>query len=516
MKPLRSPRRLRRAAFTAAALALSLIVTGCTSTTAVDPEAEETSDPVVGGVITVASGNDPRPQSVLAGNQANWSWALNVFETLTIFNEKSVPEPLLASEWAVSEDGLSMDITLRDDVTFHSGRTMTAEDVKFTFETSLDPVYGSQLSWVAKEFASIDVVSDTELAITFTRPLPNVFDYFELTPIIDSESVAGLADGSEVVGTGPFVWDAWSPGTSLSLVRNDDYWGEKSYLDGIEVVTIADPTAMVNAVRSGRTQYAIGVSGVDIAAFKDDPQYEVIQTTGSVYPLGMNTEIAPFDNVEVRQAVNFAIDRERIIDQVFGGSAEISTQFWTPSAPGYDASLNEAYPYDPDKATEMLKEAGAAGASFEISVIPFPANISAAEIVRNNLEEVGLKPTVKVVELVDFLAKQTDQDLGPMFMLLHGLGFSPATLLNGFPSLRPTNPSKFQSAEYDELRATVQAASTDEMADATQAIASYITEQAWSLPLVYAPGEVVTSPKLQGEQPSARAYVDFKSAYLEE
>ena len=515
MKLPQSTRRRSWAAVTATALACGLALTGCAPPDA-GPAPEPTTTPVVGGIVTVASSGDPKPQLVLAGNQANWSWQMGVFERLTVIDKDSVPQPRLATKWSVAADGLSMDITLRDDVTFHSGRPMTADDVKFSFETSLDPLFGSQLASVAKQFTAIEVTSDTQLSLTFAQPLPNIFDYFELTSIIDKDTVAGLKDGSQVIGTGPFMWDTWNPGTSLKLIRNDDYWGEKAYLDGIDVATITDQTALVNAVRSGQAQYEIGLSGIDIAAFKDDPQFKVIEIAGAVYPLGMNVTIAPFDKVEVRQAVNYAIDRQRIIDQVFGGSAEVSNQFWSPSATGYDAGLNEAYPYDPEKATQMLEEAGAAGASFEITVIPFPANVSAAEIVRNNLEAVGLKPTVRTLELADFLKKQTDQDLGPMFMLLHGLGFSPPTLLNGFPSLRPTNPSRFQSAEYDALRAAVQASSTDEIADATKEVAAYITEQAWSLPLVYAPGEVVMSPKLEDVRPSVGGYADFKSAFITE
>jgi len=515
MTLLESRRRRRWAAITATALAFSIIATGCAPA---DPAAPpgETVTPVIGGVVTVASSGDPKPQLVLAGNQANWSWQMGVFETLTLLDETSVPQPLLASEWMLADDSMSIDITLREGVAFHSGRPMTTEDVKFSIEASLDPLYGSQLASVAKEFSAIELTSDTTMTIKFTRPLPNVFDYFEITSIIDSETAVGLADGSQVIGTGPFVWDEWSPGTSLTLVRNEDYWGEPAFLDGIEVATITDQTALVNAVRSGRAQYAIGLSGIDVAAFKEDPEFEVLQTTGSIYPLGMNVEIAPFDQVEVRQAVNYAIDRERIIDQVFGGSAEVSQQFWAPSAIGYDPALNDTYPYDPEMAQQMLEDAGVIGTEFEITVIPFPANISAAEIVRNNLEAVGLKPTVKTLELPDFLAKQTEQNLGPMFMLLHGLGFSPPTLLNGFPSLRPNNPARFQSTEYDALRAAVQASSDDEIAAAIEAIGAYIAEQAWSLPLVYAPGEVVMSPTLEGVKPSARAYADFKSAFLTE
>ena len=515
MSHLQSRRRKPWAAITATALAFSIIATGCAPADPGTPP-EPTATPVVGGVVTVATSGDPKPQLILAGNQANWSWQMGVFETLTLLDENAAPQPLLASAWSLAADGMSIDITLQEGVTFHSGRPMTTEDVKFSIEASMDPLYGSQLAGVAKEFTAIELTSDTEMTIEFARPLANVFDYFEITSIIDSETAAGLADGSQVIGTGPFVWGEWSPGTSLTLVRNEAYWGEAAFLDGVEVAVIADQTALVNAVRSGRAQYVIGLSGIDVAAFKEDPEFAVVQTTGSIYPLGMNVEIAPFDQLEVRQAVNFAIDRERIIDQVFGGSAQVSQQFWAPSSIGYDPDLNDTYSYDPDKAQQMLEDAGVIGTEFEITVIPFPANISAAEIVRNNLEAVGLKPTVKTVELADFLAKQTAQDLGPMFMLLHGLGFSPPTLLNGFPSLRPTNPSRFASPEYDALREAVQSSSEDEIAAATEDIGAYIAEQAWSLPLVYAPGEVVLSPNLEGVKPSARAYADFKAAFLTE
>jgi peptide/nickel transport system substrate-binding protein len=506
-------RKRRQVTLAAAGLLTAVVLVGC-ATPGSTPT--PTPTPIEGGVLTVASNNDVKPALVLAGQQANWAWELSVFETLTSYDENSVPQPLLATDWTIAEDGLSIDITLRDDVTFHSGRAMTASDVKFSFEATLDPAYGSQLAFISKQFTAITVESDTELSLEFATPLPNVFDFFEQTVIIDSETAAGLKDGTQVIGTGPFVWDSWDPGTKLSLVRNDDYWGERPHLDGIDVAVITDTTAMVNAVRSGRVNYAIGLPGIDVAGFENDPQYALIPTTGSLYPLGMDVTAAPFDNVDVRQAVNFAIDRERIVDQVFGGLAQVSNQFWNPNSPGYDPSLNEVYPYDPEKAKQMIEDAGATGASFEIVVIGFGPNASAAEIVRNNLEAVGLNPTVNVLEIVDFQTAQLAGDLGPMFMPLHGLGFSPPTLISSFPSLRAGNPSNFDTPEYQELRAALLSASDDEVVPATEDLAAYIADQAFSVPLVYAPGYVVATPNVHGVRPSVRAYADFKSAYFSE
>lgn len=515
MKLLPSLRR-RRLTAVAAGVVTAAVLAGCAG--AADPAAtpDSAGEPVAGGTLQVASNGDVRPALVLAGNQNNFPWQHNVFETLTAYDEDFVIQPQLATEWEVATDGLSIDITLRDDVTFHSGRPMTAEDVKYSFELTLDPIWGSQLAFISQQFTSIDVVSDTELTIEFAAPLPNVFDFFEQTAIVDQETSEGLADGSQVIGTGPFVWDTWTPGTSLTLTKNENYWGDPAYLDSIEVAIITDTTAMVNALRSGRINYAIGLPGIDVASFEEDPSYRLISVAGLTYPLGLDATAAPFDNIEVRQAVNYAIDRERIVDQVFGGLAEVTTQFWTSNNEGYDPELDAAYEYDPERAAQIIEDAGATGAEVEISVIGFGPPISMAEIVRNNLEEVGLQPTVNVLELVDFLAAQSAADLGPAWVATHGVWFAPATHVKQFPSLRPGNPSKFDTPEYTELVDAVTSASPEDAAEANQALGAYITEQAFSIPLAYAPGYVVATSNLQGESATARGYAVFGQAFLSE
>jgi len=491
----------------------AVLLTACSSGGGPAPSGSDT--PTTGGAITVGITGDPQPSFILAGRLGNQPWGTNVFETLTSYDENSVPQPLLATDWTVADDGLSIDIHLRDDVTFHSGRKLTADDVKFSYEQAVDPANGSQVAFIGKQFKSIDVVSDTELKITFANKLANVFDFFEQTFIVDKDTFAGLQDGSQVIGTGPYKWDSWDPGSGYKLVRNDDYWGDPPYLDEIDVAEINDSTAMVNAIRSGRVQFAFGLSGIDVKSFQDDPQYKVDEYPGSFYPLGMEVTTAPFDDVKVRQAVNYAIDRQRIVDQVFGGLASATTQYWDPQTPGYDSGLDDAYAYDPDKAKQMLDEAGATGASFEINVIDLPPNVSAAEIVRNNLEAVGLKPKVTVVETTTFGPMQNNSELGAMWMALHGSnGYGPATLISTLPALRDNNPSHFDSPEYQQLRDAVVGAADADAAAATTALAKYIVEQAFSLPLVYAPGEVVTSSDLQGVDISRRGFAYFGAAYL--
>jgi peptide/nickel transport system substrate-binding protein len=224
---------------------------------------------------------------------------------------------------------------------------------------------------------------------------------------------------------------------------------------------------------------------------------------------------APLDNVKVRQAIQYAIDRERIAKQVFGGLATPTTQFWDPTAIGYDASLDDEYAYDPEKAKELIKEAGAEGASFTINAYNLDPNVSAAQIVRNNLEAIGLDVTVTTVDVQTFATQQINANLGPSFMPLHGTnGYSPATLMNSMPSLKLPNPSHFDSTEYDSLRTALSTATGDDQVKATEALSKYIVQQAFSLPLVYAPLYAVTSSTLKGEKVTRRFYAEFASAYI--
>ncbi|WP_349428112.1 ABC transporter substrate-binding protein [Microbacterium sp. LWS13-1.2] len=496
--------------------ALAIALGGCQSAVDLEESGGPSGEPVDGGVLTIAQSSDAQPNNVLAGRLGNSSWASNVFETLTLLDEEGEPQPLLATGWSVADDGLSMEVTLRDDVTFHTGRPMTADDVKYSIEQSA--ASSAQVGYIAKQFSDVEVVSDTELVISFAAPIPNIFDFFEQTYVLDSETAAGLADGSQVVGTGPFLFESWTPGSEIILTKNDDYWGESPHLDGIEIAVITDSTAMLNAVRSDRSQIAIGMNPVDVQSLSSNSAFTIANTAGSVYPFGIDVTQAPFDSKEARQAVNFAIDRERIAEQIFGDSAVATTQFWDLNGPDYLDEFANAYEYDPEKAKQMLEDAGAAGAAVTISVISLPSNTSVAEVVRNNLEEVGLVPTINPIETQAFGQQQIAGDLGQAFMPLHGLnGLGPITLMNTLPSLREGNPSHFWTDEYATLRDDLVAASDDdEYRQALEALTEYIADEAFTANIVQVLGQVVQADTAQGLTLSSRGYLDAKAAFVSE
>jgi peptide/nickel transport system substrate-binding protein len=412
---------------------------------------------------------------------------------------------------------MSIDIEVRSGVKFHSGREMTAEDVKFSLEYLPETV--SQVAFIAEQFDHIDVTSDTSLTITFTQPIPNLFDLFEYAFILDKDTVDGLQDGSEIIGTGPFTFADWKPGSEYTLEKNSDYWGEEPHLDTIDVLVISDSTAMLNAVRSGRAQLAIGMSTQDVQSLAQDAKYTVDQVSPSVYPLGVNIEEEPFDNAEVRRAVQIAIDRERIADQVFGDAATPSALFWDPNTtPGYPSDLEDAFAYDPDEAKKIISDEGASGAKVTLTVISIPNNRSVAEIVRNNLEEAGLDPEIEIMEGEEFGATQVAGELGQAFMPLHGLnGFSPYTLLSTLPSLREGNSSKFWTDEYAQLQKDLGQATTEEESEtALRDLSQYMIDEAFTANIVRVEGQNVSSADVQGLEWSTRGYLDAASAFISE
>lgn len=523
MFPPRTPTRpQQRLRVTGVALAVVLAfgLTSCTS--AVNSAATGTSSaPKAGGSIVVATNLDAQPSGIWGTIARNYPWLENVFEPIITINPSTgKPDPLLATKWTVASDGLSVAITLRKDVTFQTGRKMTADDVKFTYEKAADPAAGSNLGYVAKDFTSIDVTSPTTLTIKFSTPLGNtLFDFMNQTLIVDQQTYAGLANGSQVIGTGPYMFTDWKPGASFTLKRYSGYWGKAPYLDSIQFALTSDPTAELSAVRSGRAQVAFGMTASDAQTLGGGGQYTLLKAGGTVYPFGMNVTIAPFDNPAVRQAAGYAIDTARINQQVFGNTGTITDLPWGPNSPGYTKQLATHYSYNPSKAKQMIKDAGATGAKVTITYNASNAAVkSEYEIVANNLKAIGLVPTGNALDQPTFQKAQAAGNLGAAFLTLHGqVGLSPATMVKAMPVLLTTgNPSHFSTPTYTQLAKALDAAASNTQASAAalQALSTYMLDQAFVIPMIQAPGLLVVKNSVQGVSADVRGFILFKSAYL--
>ncbi len=467
--------------------------------------------------ITVVQGPDAQPRNILPTRGGNLPWVKNVFETLTLRDQETrEPQPLLATRWTVAEDGLSINLHLRDDVLFHTGRKMTAEDVKFTLETAAAPETAAQTGFIARQFETIEVVSDTELNITFTSPLPGLFDLFEETPIVDKETYANREDGSQVVGTGLYKFANWTPGSEIVLERFVDH---RNAVDGqIDVINhaiIRDPTAILAALRSKRAQVAFNLVPRIAQTLQRDPSFEIHSGGGAIFPLGLNTTMPPFDNKDVRQAVGYAIDRERINDQVFAGVGTPTSLFFNPSEAGYSEELANTYAYDPERAKSMIDAAGVSGQTIKMIIPAIPPNRATAEIVQNNLREVGLNVEVEVLDVPTYDQRQVAGDLGQSFILIHGLvGYGSPSLLSAAPSIREGNPSQFWTEEYVALRNALDVSSIEDRPAALEALSEYMVDEAFSLAIVQSANQTVISSSVEGAVLSARGHLLLQDARL--
>ncbi|WP_433172571.1 ABC transporter substrate-binding protein [Actinoallomurus sp. CA-150999] len=472
-----------------------------------------------GGTLVVGQSSDADPGSFLKTSIGNILSEYAVFETLTLIDPRTgQPHGVLASSWTLAKDAKSMDLKLRDDVTFHSGRKLTADDVIFTIQKAQDPKTGAANQSIAGQISHLEKKGDDELTLTFKQPLPNIFDLFETMPILNKDTYGDYAAGRNVDGTGRFVWKSWTPGGKIMLGKYANYRDAKNtHLDAIEIDIIKDPTAMTAAVRSGRVQYGAGMAALDSRSLSGQAGYALVTSGGSAIPLAFDVTKPPFNNKTVRQAIQYAIDRNRIVQQVEGGQATATNLPWKPTTVGYDAAQAKQYTYQPDKAKQLLAQAGVKNTSFDMVTLNTPEATGIFQIVKNNLTAIGLNPRPVALAAADYDARIAKKDMGaPAFLMQASNGLSPASAVLNRPELLPKgNLSHLQDPEYGRLvdAVTKATAGTDQQ-KALKDYDAYYIDQAFAVPLIIRPTLTVRSAAVNGITPTQMGFLDVSRAWL--
>ena len=322
----------------------------------------------------------------------------NVYEGLVQLDQDGEIVPGLAKSWDVSDDGKTYTFELVDDAKFSNGEPFTAEDAKFSIERV-------KSDWTVSLKAAMDVVdsvtavSPTKLEVDLKQP-SNDWLYRMTTRIgamFDQKGVADLAN--DPVGTGPYDVSKWTRGDSVTLSRNDDYWGEAPYFDTVSLKYFKDPTALNNALLSG-TINVIGTvqTPESLGQFEGNDQYQVIEgTTNGEVVLSFNNESGPLATKEVRQAVRYAIDHQALLDTCWAGRGELIGSMVPPTDPWYE-DLTGLYPYDPDKARQLLQQSGQAGETLRLRIPTLPYAVSCGTVVKSQLEQAGFKVKLDQLE----------------------------------------------------------------------------------------------------------------------
>ena len=424
-------------------------------------EGSETGDNAESGGsnnFVFAVGTEPTTFDVHFITDVNTARAnVQIYETL-VRNVGTTFEPCLAESWTTSEDELTWTFKLREDVTFHDGTPFNAEAVKYNIERLQDPEVGAPRASTADMITNIEVISEYEVAISTDEPYGPMLGQMSNYNMSMMSPTALETYGTDIslhpCGTGALMIKEWVPGSSLVMTKYDDYWGEKSTIDNLTFRFVSEDSSRVMMLQSGDADIA-PVSAAQISQIESDPNVEIEVETGyrTIY-LGMNTSRAPFDDVRVRQAVAYAIDKQSIIDNVLEGYAEYPSGIESTVIP-YSAQDLDPYTYNPDKAKELLKEAGyedGLDIVFHTCEGRYPMDRMVAEVCQSMLAEVGINAELRVVEWGAYSAMTTEGTETQLFLI--GKGSPPGdpdyTLNLCFGTGQSMNNTKYSDPQIDE------------------------------------------------------------------
>lgn len=439
------------------------------------------------------------------------------------YDGQYVPE--LAEDWEISDDGTVYTFTLQQGVSFHSGKPMTSADVQYTFERWLG-IEGSPTSYTIDPIESIEAPDDYTIVFNLSSPYNVFLDQLSggWAVILNQEAVdsAGDSYGVETAdGTGPFRFESWTRNQSLQLTRFEDYaWGSPmfenqgpAYVESAEVRIVPEATTRIAEFQSGNLHLVATVPPVEVERLRDASgvdivEFEQLQTTY----LGMNMTVAPTDDIEVRRAVAYGIDRASIVEGANFGLGQPAVTMLHPNTPHFwQGSLDEAPDYDPDLARQILEDAGWIAGNDGIRekdgqrlvmplwVINDEVTTLQAQIIEEQLADVGIEvDTTQYEQTAWFEAARS----GDQTAFIIGVFYSSADVLYFyFYSEQQPAPNRFfiEDPEVDEwLLDSRSNPDEDAVAETFENIQRRLIESNPAVPLVHLLGTLGRAEVVQG------------------
>jgi peptide/nickel transport system substrate-binding protein len=376
----------------------------------------------------------------------------NVFDTLVEPDDNLEMRPALAESWDVSPDQLVWTFHLRKGVTFHDGSPFTADDVVYSYRRIID----QQLANVDK-FSAVSVVAAADpgtVRITVKQPTPNLLTNlggFKGMAIVQRKNVESGQIATHPVGTGPFAFQGQKSGDSITLKANPAYWAGAPRVSGVTFRFISEPSTALSALQAGEIDWTDSIPAQRVAQLKDDDSLTLAVTPSNDYwYFALNEARPPWNDVRVRQAIAYAIDRSAVVQATSYGTA-VGNQLAIPKGnPWY--TPYDTYRHDIDKAKRLLRDAGAAPKSLDMLVTSeYPETVTAAQIIADNLAPLGITVNIRTVDFATWLDEQNN---GHFDMLMMGwLGnIDPDDFYYAQHHTHGTsNAQKFSNGEVDRL-----------------------------------------------------------------
>ena len=396
------------------------------------------ADPKQGGAMTVTYKDDVSTLDPAIGyDWQNWSMIKSLFSRLMDYKPGTTElTPDLATSFDISADGLTYTFHLRAGVKFHNGRAMTADDVAYSYNRTVNPKTQSPGSGFFKSIAGFDdvtagkadamsgvkVVDPATIAITLSKPDATFLQVVALNfaGIVAKEDVDkyGADYGHHPDGTGAYYLDSWALGQQLTFKRNPDYYlSGVPYLDEIDFKIGAEPLTALLQLQKGEVDVlGDGIPPAKFLEVMNDPEQKKLVVSAPQLEtsyLTIKTTIKPLDDVRVRQAINMAINKDRIV-KIINGRADVATQPLPPGMPGYDKDF-KGYAFDPDGAKKLLADAKYdASQSLDLYVYNTDPNPRIAQAIQQDLAAVGITVAIKSLDQANIIAAGGEPDQAPL------------------------------------------------------------------------------------------------------
>ena len=404
-------KRFGRAVALLLAVVMVLALAACGSEPAADPA--ESSDPatsgetpaVTGGNLVIALPGEPQSLDPYAHSMYyNFMAATLIFDTLISKDADGNYIPELATEWEFTDD-LTLHVVLRDDVYFHDGSQLTADDVKFTLDTAAASSFSSSIfAWYDPDNTTVidPQTIDIKLKYAYAATL-------EVLSSIRSAIVSKAAYEADPtsytrtpVGTGPMKVENWYSGDRIEFVRNEDYWGEPVAFDTCTFRIIVEASTRTIELETGGVDIAVDMAYSDWSRIESNPDLVLVSgRTDNMASLVFNNSIEPFNNILVRQALAHALDLESLVQVCWEGTAEVAEGYYASSMLGFKPEGPREY--DVELAKELLSEAGYPdGFSFTYTTYQTNLNQTFAQVVQSMWAEIGVDVNIEIVDLATF------------------------------------------------------------------------------------------------------------------
>ena len=375
-----------------------------------------------------------------------------IYDTLLYYSPDGTkdPEPRIAESYEVSDDGLDYTFHLRDDVTFHDGTPVTADDVVFSIELYKASEYqGSQISMLSSVEATDEHTVVCHLDAPYSPFLQGI-----CSPMIASKAYYESSEDDFVnnpIGTGPYKFVSRAKGSNIKLEANEDYYRGAPEIKEVTFEVIPDSSTKAIALQTGEVNFA-EIDSATKPQLEANPAIPIAEVPTSAFSyIAMNTEKEPFNDVKVRQAINYAIDRDNLVAVCYDGEAEVNSNICAKERFGYSDDQFQ-YTYDPEKAKELLAEAGIE-TPYDLGEILVAEKYSnLATVIQNDLKAVGLDVTISVKEFNSYISDLQNGSYGitALNMTLEG---DTQTLEMAFTSdyIGIANNARYSDEEMDKL-----------------------------------------------------------------